>query len=570
MISPQAAWLSPLRRASLSDRVAGIAALGTVAFTTVMLYLEARHEPYHIDELRQVRPYRRTLQEQIDASFAQEQPPLDVIVAARFQSVLGIGDVNQRGSSMLAGLGVVLLLGALLWRHRLRFGVPVAIFALSVTSAWLSYTAYARPYALPTFLILLHLASTDRWLNARSWVGAVLLAATAFLLPLSRVFEPPAYLVLVTLTVFLYRWRCCPMWARRPWYVAGTTVAALVIVELPVYNRLQEQLSAYQGDGGVASLSEQWTRIIDDSIPRLAGVFENGWVALLLIIFALAQPGVRRRLADLWWFWPLLATAGSFAIAFHYRTQPGQPFFDRYGYFWLIPFVVVISVLIEDLLERRKDDRGVVLAGGSIMCVMLALLAAGTLDDLRKEDNENYRPLGEVIEASHPPERSVIFDSTSLNIGAYRPGYAAWGRYTAPSRNMIKAETIPGRPEVIVDEREYLFATNGPVLEIEGWESISATDTMTLYVPEQYPTTAVETAATMISFGEALEPRRGAVLRIAGVAVLLHHDLIEAGCREITNMLDEDADLVGKLASALASSPANERLADCPRGNPLA
>jgi 4-amino-4-deoxy-L-arabinose transferase-like glycosyltransferase len=77
------------------------ASLGVAAFT---LWWEAETEPYHIDELRQVRPYSRSFDVLVDRSFSQEQPPLDVLVGAGFQRVLGVGDVLQRGHSMLAGL----------------------------------------------------------------------------------------------------------------------------------------------------------------------------------------------------------------------------------------------------------------------------------------------------------------------------------------------------------------------------------------------------------------------------------------------------------------------------------
>jgi hypothetical protein len=113
------------------------------------------------------------------------------------------------------------------------------------------------------------------------------------------------------------------------WWIADSTAVAMLAVELPVFRRLQEQLIVYQGDTGAASLPEQWDRILNDSLPRFASVFENGWVVLLLVVFALTRVGVRRRLFDLWWFWPMVATPVSFAVVFHYRVLPGQPFYDR-------------------------------------------------------------------------------------------------------------------------------------------------------------------------------------------------------------------------------------------------
>lgn len=156
----------------MQDRVVGVAAACATALIALMRYFEARHEPYHIDELRQARSYDQPLHDQGNASFSQEQPPLDVLIGAQLQDFLGCGDINNRMPSMLAGIGVAMILIVLLWRNRVRAGVPVTIIVLALTPAFLSLTAYARPYALPLLLILWHAAMWDSWLRNGSRIAA--------------------------------------------------------------------------------------------------------------------------------------------------------------------------------------------------------------------------------------------------------------------------------------------------------------------------------------------------------------------------------------------------------------
>jgi hypothetical protein len=559
-------WLANL---SVRDRAVGAATVGAGALTALMLYLEASHEPYHVDELRQVRSYYGSAMNVVNASFAQDQPPLDKLVGAQFGFFLGTGDIPNRASSMVAGLGVVAILIVLLWRSRVRVGVPVTVAVLAVTPTFLSFTAYARPYALPLFLILLHAAMSDSWLRNGDKIVALRLAAVAMLLPLSRVFEPPAYLVLVTVTVFVYRrwWR--PEWGARVWWIAASTTAALLAVELPVFRRLQDQLSAYQGDDGAASLSEQWDRVINDSLPRFATVFENGWLALLLVMFALTRAGVRRRLFELWWFWPVTAAAGSFAVAFHYRTLPGQPFYSRYGYFWLVSFAIVVGLLVDDTVERRAWRTPGTWIAGALVGAMAVSLTVGVVDDLSTADRTDYRALGELIEAEYPDTVDVIFDTVAYPLGKWRPGYAGYGRYTADARQMIKAEILHFRPETIVDGQDYLIATAGPILDVEGWEPVVASHNLTLYVPDQYPATVSEVAAALIDFGRATQPLQGAVLRIAGALVFVNVGELGAGCAEIDALIAEDPAITQKVATSVERSQLAEDFASCPGGNPL-
>jgi hypothetical protein len=550
-----------------ADRWTLLSIVAAIAVAAFVLWREAETEPYHIDELRQVRPYAGAFRLLLDASFSQEQPPLDVLVGARFQQVVGVGDVLQRGHSMLAGVVALVCLAVLLWRRRVRFGIPITVLVLAFSPVFISFTAYARPYALPLALMLGYLLAVDTWLDrGRVWSG-VAVVAIAGLLPLSRVFEPPAFLVLVSATV-LVAWRRNPDWARRVWLPVAAAAAALVLVEIPVYLQLQRRLTAYQGEDAV-SLGEQWRRIVDDSLPRLAEVFVNWWMALVLVVAALAVAQVRRRLASLWWFWPLALTPAAFFVAFHLRTQPGQPFYDRYGYFWLPPFAIVLGLLAEQVVAmiRSRPSARPIVPAGAVLAVLLvvygAQLVAATVDDLRTTTQDDYRSLGVEIERRFPESTSIVFDSVGVPLGSYRPGYAGYGRYTSPTRRVYSAEALLRWPERARGVEQYAIATNGPVVEVDGWQPVPTSATMTLYLPNEQRSGVPELAADLVRFGEALDASVGATLRLAGAQLLFELGEVDEGCMIVGRLLEEDPSIGPALDVSLSRSDNAQRATRC-------
>ena len=526
-----------------------ILSLAVAAFT---FWREAETEPYHIDELRQVRPYARDLGELISRSFSQEQPPLDVIVGARFQDVLGVGDVIQRSHSMLAGLVALVMISALLWRSRIREGIPAAILLMAILPGFVSFTAYARPYALPLALMVGFALASDMWLERGHRAAAGAITAIALLLPLSRVFEPPAFLVLSSLTI-LWFGRQRPEWGRRVWWPVGSAGLALLAVEVPVYLKLQERLTAYQGES-TATLAQQWRRILDDSIPRLAEMFVSGWLALVIAVVALASPGVGRRLVRIWWFWPMLLTALSFAVAFHIRTQPNQPFYDRYGYYWLPLFAVLVAVFVQEAIDRWNPRSLSSWTPAIVLVPFVIVSISGLREDFTSSAQADFRSLGTEIEARLPPTTTVIYDSFARPAGAYRPGFAGYGRYAVPQRAFIEVENLPQQADRIATGDSYVIAANGPVISIPGWSPVPTSENMTLYLPDGDRSGPEQLAEDLATFGLALEPRFGAVLRVGAASMLFSIGQTAEGCGVLEALLRNDPDLEEFMVDALASS----------------
>ncbi len=549
------------------DRRTLASVLVSLGVAALALWREAETAPYHIDELRQVRPYALGFDALLDSSYAQEQPPLDVIVGAGMQRVLGVGDVLQRSHSMLAGLLALACLAMLMWRRGARLAIPATILLLAFVPTFPSHTSYARPYALPLALMIGYLLAVDLWLEQRRWWWGSLVAVIAALLPLSRVFEPPALLVLASVTLVVFR-RWNPQWGRAIWLPVGAAAAALLLVELPVYLRLQSRLTAYQGDAA-ASLGDQWQRIVDDSLPRLGDVLVNWWIVLVLVIAAAATPWVRRWLVQSWWFWPVLAMPVAFFVAFHLRTQPGQPYYERYGYYFLPAVAIALGLLAESAVRAiRRPTSPLVVATNVVVAALLAVLGAqlvvATVDDLRNsDDSPDYAALGREIETRLPVSTSIVFDSVGRPLGRYRPGYAGYGRYTSPARQVVNAKDVVQSPAQLREVGQYAIGTRGPVIELDGWEAVEASESMTLYVSESERSGPVELASDLVRFGEAVDTARGAMLRLAAAQLLFEVGDAEGGCAVVAALLAEDRSVAGGAAFVLGRSVSPELAMQC-------
>jgi hypothetical protein len=80
--------------------------------------------------------------------------------------VIGQGDIRQRLLSVVFAIGSLVVVWRLMARSNIsEVGTSIAIFIMAFTPALLVVSAYARPYALPLFLMLSFLLLSDRWLD---------------------------------------------------------------------------------------------------------------------------------------------------------------------------------------------------------------------------------------------------------------------------------------------------------------------------------------------------------------------------------------------------------------------
>jgi hypothetical protein len=506
---------------SRSWDLAMILTILAVVVGAVILLLAVVDEPYHIDELRQVRSYDRSFGEIVDASFAQQQPPLDPVLNSLVQRALGPGDVRQRILSVAAGIGSLALLGFLSRRAGLGLGSAVAVLALAISPLLVGVTAYARPYALPLFLMLAFVALSDVWLSAaRRWTipGVI---AVSLLLPLSRTGEPILFLGAVIGILLIAWWlRRKEPWAGTPIVPIGAAIAGLGLIAVPVYGRLSEELAEYSETSSI-SIFDQLSRIWEE----LPGVASATIPAFLFVVgtFAIwvAMSDARRALTDRWWFWVLAAVPVGFILTFFLRTPLTQPYYARYTFSWVPVIALVMGAVTWAAVVRfRRGDRIIPLIVGAVVFVILATTSVRLGEELSTTELADWEAASSLIVAETSPDTIVIFDAVRP-LGSYRTPFAGRPRYTGVERFMPLSVHIAENPDLVPPNSPTAIMLLGPIPDVPGWVAFPADDWFTLYVPEEPVIGQRSAAESMLVFAGVLGPDDGAALSMAAIAILV-------------------------------------------------
>ncbi len=190
---------------------------GGVVLGAVLIIATAIRQPYSYDELTQITPYDSDTIGGITG--ATRQPPLDPLLGAMFQRLLGVGQFQQRLVPVLAGIGTLVVVALLLHRLRLRRAGAFGVLVLATAPLMVRYSAYTRPYALTLFFMVLFVFAAHQWLDRRRllWLAVALGAAVA--LPFSRVPEPTAFLattpIILAWLAFRRRYSWQQTWPRH-------------------------------------------------------------------------------------------------------------------------------------------------------------------------------------------------------------------------------------------------------------------------------------------------------------------------------------------------------------------
>jgi hypothetical protein len=496
-----------------------------VALTTVViaigagvLFLATIDEPYHIDELRQVRSYGLSVGEVIDASLAQEQPPLDSLLNAAAQRVIGVGDVRQRALSATFGVGSLILMGSLFLRAGFGSGSPVGLAVLAVSPALVFVTGYARPYALPLFLMLAFLVLADTWMRRGGTAIAVGMFLVGIALPLSRTAEPIMFLGSVIIVLLAYpvaRRSTTPRVERRiPIVAAGT---GLVLTGLPVFLLLRSELAEYDDTGGtvIDQLSRLWSEVplvIARAIPL--------WPLVLAVVIAgLVLPRARDLLVSLWWFWVILAVPIVFALAFVLRTPVDQPYYERYVFTW-IPVLAVITGAVTHAVFSHVRSHEVVIpfSVGTVVAILLLGTTLALAQDLSESELADWKAAAAVIDEQTSSETVIVFDAVRA-LGLYRTPFAGRPRYTGADRLVPSAVDIARNPDLIPADRPIALMLLNQRPDMVGWSSTPVDDWFTLYVPEAGYKGPEGAADATREFAIALGSDSGEALCLASIAL---------------------------------------------------
>jgi len=457
--------------------------LATVGLGTLLLIvtlgLAIFDEPYHIDELRQVGYYDQGFGEIAQSALSQDQPPLDYWIGKIVREVMGRpSDSAERAPAALfavfAGLGMSLLLW---WSGRPSIAwIPPVVAALS--PLYLAFGAYARPYGLPTVLMIGFVVLAEGWRRSRKWWVLPFLYLFAGLLPLSRAVEPPLFLVGVVLVLGT------TLLANR---AEGWTIPVLIAgavglaVSFPVYR----QLSVATADYRTESFNELAV-VLQRIREALAVIATEQPLGLLLLAVGFVAAGVvavrivRGRSPDGWWLLPLLGTPVAFVLLFGLVAIPSVPYFTRYAFFFVLPVSTGYALAVALPTNRVAVQRLQVAAVGIVSIALIFLAVPSTVRALSTTTIPDYRTASRAVNDEIARGTEVLYEE-GTTVKEYRNhSFPGVPRY---SSGPIYATFVVARDRLPIGDGPVAILSRGEKLEAEGWVVLTIDDDFVVYTP---------------------------------------------------------------------------------------
>jgi len=516
----------------------------------------AIRQPYSYDEIQQITPYGSN--SIVEILSATRQPPLDPLLGALIQHVLGVGQLRQHLVPLLAGIGTLTLMSLLLRRLRLGPAGAFAVLVLATAPLMVRYSTYTRPYALPLFLMVLFAYAAQKYLDEgrRGWL--VVAAVTAVALPLTRVAEPVVFLLTTAAILAFLSYR-----GRLSWAQSGPLIAAsggtLVLVGLPMYLLLAARAGSFYdpSPSGVLDRFGTGVREIATAVPPLLATSFPWWPAtLLVIVTALALPASRRQLLQWWTWWPFLAAPVVFLLAYHILNPfsfYALPYRARSLYFFLPAYVLVIAALSAVVTngkaavpQRLRIGLSVLLGG-----VLVGQLPA-TADVVLKNAAPDFGQISEVLTEDLPDDAIVLYDRPTP-AGQSRQPFLGTPRYMGTTPYV---QTVSD----LVDDSDYI-PENGPVYvlvngqcaspgrceptrtpwdeDVPGWQIAYQVERFTLYEPTEGQAGPAGVIAALRAVGDALGPELGYVETFTAATLLEEQGRSAEGKALIDQMYSE-------------------------------
>lgn len=435
------------------------------------LFLAANDEPLHIDELRQVGHYSTDLGAVAEGAYSQEQPPLDYWIGSIAAEAGADSDFGVRTPSLVfAWLGTALV-AFLLRRSSYERAAWVAVLFVAFSPVFLLHGAYARPYALPFFLMTVSLLSVLKWLRDGHRYCLAIFALAVLLLPYSRTTEPPLFLAaLAAILAILAVKESRARWALGMCLISG-------INGIRILGTVGSETAEYQSSS-INSLSTIGNRLIHDTFDTYRAA-----VPAMVLIFAAALAGafllVRRRteLRENWWLAALAAPAILFPVVFVAVSLPSQPFYERYTFF-LIP---VLAALIGVLIER---------VGGALWAMILAIVlvpgAVSTVSNLSTQEFGDSAAIIELVNHFRSRGQEVVYEA-SIPITSWRPEYLPGeDRYSSSETAAITSIRLARSSDLLEPGQNLVIVFRGN-LDLEGWASVPTVQNHSILIPLSSP-----------------------------------------------------------------------------------
>lgn len=515
-----------------------------VALGAALTVITAINQPYNQNEWAQIATYD-SWDPRVVAS-GTRQPPLDPLLGALLQHLLGVGQLQQRLVPVLCGVGSMLLMVGLLRRLRLGHAGVLALFFMASAPLFLRYSAYSRPYALPVFLLLLAAYAGTRWLDEgrRRWL--VTAVAAAFLLPLSRVPEPVAFLLTSALVLGIMGWRASDL-RRRTWSLAGGFLVALVTVGAITTLALSHEptstgqpLIDLDPVHALHRLPPGLHQLRVFVAPLYADWFPWWPLTALVVLVAVLLPLARRTLLRTWYWLPLVGGPLAFLVAYHsINTFPlvVREYRPRFAYFWMPSLTVLVAVAAHAVGQARlRHARWV---GLGLVGALLVSQLPTTWKVLTTNHAADVGQAATVIQEVVPDAGVVIYDGPSP-IGFWRQPFFGTPRYFAGDHaRVVNAWSIAGGKEEVAeaDGPVYLMVLAGPCVysvacdaphvhwsgTVDGWRPVRRFDQYVLYAPADGQAGRAGAIEALSALAEAYGPAYG-VTDWEGAARLLAKD----------------------------------------------
>lgn len=417
---------------------------GAVALGAALILATAITQPYNQNEWVQIAPYSSSNVHEIVSG--TRQPPLDPLLGAIVQHLLGVGQLRQRLVPALCGVGSLVLLAALLRRMRLGTVGVLTMLVIATAPVFVRYSAYIRPYALPTMLMLLAAWAGSRWLEdgRRRWL--VLAGSAAVLLPLARVPEPTVFLATSALVLAWRGWRRS-LPRGRAWALGGTLLGALVTVGVLSLLALASQSSSVFDSSPVHAWHRLPTgarEVVTYVLPLLAHWFPWWPVTVAFLVLALALPAARRELGGLWFWLPLVLAPLVFLAAYHsFNPYPLdiRHYRARFAYFFAPGLVLLVAVVARALGRWAAEHGRRAWLGAAAVGVLLVSQLPTAYGVVAHNDVPDFGAAGDVLRADVPAGAVVLYDSPAPG-GLWRMPFFGGDRYLHGAPEVTEVSSI--------------------------------------------------------------------------------------------------------------------------------
>ncbi len=508
-----------------------------VAVGSILMVITAINQPYNQNEIQQVAPYGSSDLAKITG--ATRQPPLDPVLGAIVQHLLGEGQLRQRLVPILAGIGSLVLMLALLRRLGTGAGGTVALWVMATAPLMLRYSAYARPYSLPVFLMMLFVYAAQGWLDdrRRRWLLVTAIAAVA--MPLARVPEPTVFLGATALTMLALSLRRRVSWSQTGPLIAISS-GAVVLVCYPLYRSLASKAASIW-DPSPSGVAERFGtgvhEVLTGLLPLLASWLPWWPITLAVIVAAFTVGDCRRRLMRWWFFWPLLAGPLLFVVAYHFMNPFSfevRPYRARMAIFFVPEFALVVAALATAATDAVA--LGQRMRAGIAVLVAAALLAQLPATGVVLVANEapDFGQVADVLTEQLPDDAIVLYDTAS-KAGQWRQPFSARPRYMSDTPYVEQVGKILHHPHAV--------PTKGPVYvllldsqcavtvvcdepravwshRLRGWEVFARFDRFTLYEPQSTLRGRAGVISALRQFARAMGPDLGYVETFSAASLL--------------------------------------------------